>query len=287
MVITRLSGGLGNQMFQYAAGKRLACHLGVPLMIDTSLFSAQHCATAREYALDAFALEDPIATADDLRPFLPRHGLSRWLPRFARHRTYYRERHFHFDPAVLELRGEVCLDGYWQSERYFSDIAGTIREAFRFKQPLSGKNLHLYQQIRDVEAVSLHVRRGDYVSDEKTHRWHGVCGVDYYDRAINHIVEHVSGPNFFVFSDDLHWASNHLKFRHPVTFVDHNPPEMGHEDMRLMSFCRHHIIANSSFSWWGAWLNPNPGKIVIAPRKWFSGFEADTRDLYPEGWLRF
>ena len=287
MVITRLSGGLGNQMFQYAAGKRLATRLGVGYRLDLSLFETLQCATPRRYALDVFALDDPIASPEEVRPFLPRRGVRSWLDRLGgRRRTYYRERHFHFDPAVLELGGDVCLEGYWQSERYFADIAGLIREAFRFPEPRSGPNLELGRRIRDVVAVSVHVRRGDYVADETTHRWHGVCGIDYYRRAIEHIAERIERAEFFVFSDDPAWAQANLKFPTAVTFVDHNPPERGFEDMRLMSLCRHHIIANSSFSWWAAWLAVNGDKIVVAPRRWFATDELDASDVCPADWLR-
>lgn len=288
MVITRLIGGLGNQMFQYAAGKRLSCALNAELKLDTSLFETTKYRVQRQYALDVFSIDEAIASPGEVRSYLPRNGIWRRLLGAERmDRTYYKERYFHFDPAVLCLTGEVFLEGYWQSERYFSDVAGTIREAFQLKTPLEGRNKELAEHIAAVEAVSLHVRRGDYVADETTHHRYGVCGIDYYQRAISHIAEHVERPELFIFSDDPEWARSNLKFSHPMTFIDHNPPAQGYEDMRLMSLCRHHIIANSSFSWWGAWLNSRPDKIVIAPRNWFDHYDVDTSDLYPQGWLKF
>ena len=124
------------------------------------------------------------------------------------------------------------------------------------------------------------------MSDPHTNQVHGTCDLGYYAQAVAHIANRVSQPVFFVFSDDHAWAREHLVLSHPVHYVDHNDTAHGYEDMRLMSLCRHHIIANSSFSWWGAWLNPRPDKIVVAPQRWFNDYDADTRDLCPEGWVR-
>ena len=129
-------------------------------------------------------------------------------------------------------------------------------------------------------AVSLHVRRGDYVSDPKTKAILGVCSLDYYRAAIAHIAERIESPAFFVFSDDIAWAKANLEIPFPCEYVDHNQGQQSYNDMHLMSLCKHHIIANSSFSWWGAWLNPRKDKIVIAPENWFANNE-DAKDLIP------
>jgi len=200
--------------------------------------------------------------------------------------TYYKEPHFNFDPGVLELTGDVCLDGYWQSERYFKDVADIIRDALKVTLPMTGRNLDLSRRIGDVDAVSLHVRRGDYLIDQQVLEWHGVCGLDYYRQAIDYIVDWVKRPEFFVFSDEPEWAKAHLEFDHPVTFIDHNPPDKGYEDLRLMTICRHHIVANSSFSWWGAWLASSNDQIVLAPHKWFATDELDASDIYPANWIK-
>ena len=198
----------------------------------------------------------------------------------------YREPHFQFDPALLELRAPVYLDGYWQSERYFSSIAVLLRQELTAKAPLDPKNEALARSIDAVNAVSLHVRRGDYVDNPATTRFHGVCSLDYYQRAIDYISLRVEAPHLFVFSDDPQWTRANLRYAAATTFVDANPPDRGYRDMGLMARCRHHIIANSSFSWWGAWLNPSCEKIVIAPDRWFSAARNDTRDLIPPGWVR-
>jgi hypothetical protein len=148
---------------------------------------------------------------------------------------------------------------------------------------MSSRNLELAEEINTVNAVSLHVRRGDYVSNPRTMATNGVCPLSYYDSAIRYICARVDAPHFFVFSDDMDWVRENLNIDHPCRYVDHNCSTESFNDMRLMSMCRHHIIANSSFSWWGAWLNPREDKIVIAPKKWFANSN-DTKDLLPFGW---
>jgi hypothetical protein len=152
---------------------------------------------------------------------------------------------------------------------------------------MSSPNEEMAHRIGGEEsAVSIHVRRGDYVSDAGTNRFHGTCSVDYYHDAVDRISGFAPASHFFVFSDGIDWAKENLRLRQPVTYVDFNDGEKNYEDLRLMSLCKHHIIANSSFSWWGAWLNPNPDKIVIAPKKWFNDPSINTDDLIPNSWLR-
>ena len=141
-------------------------------------------------------------------------------------------------------------------------------------------------EIAACNAVSLHVRRGDYAADPVVTSMHGLCPLDYYDRAVEYVLGRVSDPAFFLFSDDPDWVREHLKLRGSVSVVDHNGPDSGSEDLRLMSLCRHHIIANSTFSWWGAWLDPRPDKLVIAPKRWFADESLDTSDLLPAGWVK-
>lgn len=142
------------------------------------------------------------------------------------------------------------------------------------------------EMISAAQAVSIHVRRGDYAQDRITQQVHGLCGLDYYDRAAQYIAAHVAAPHFFIFSDDMPWVKENLKLSFPVTFVDHNNESSDYNDLLLMSLCDHHIIANSSFSWWGAWLSDSAEKIVIAPQMWFANSNADTKDLLPDSWVR-
>src|SRR5262245_48269614 len=142
------------------------------------------------------------------------------------------------------------------------------------------------EAMRRVPSVSLHVRRGDYVRDPALNRIHGTCSLEYYADAIDYVAQRVPGARFFVFSDDLRWVEHNLPIRHPVEYVRHNTGQQGHEDIRLMSHCQHHIIANSGFSWWGAWLDPRPEKIVCAPARWFADDRYDTRDVIPASWVK-
>jgi hypothetical protein len=194
------------------------------------------------------------------------------------------ERHFHFDPRILDLPGNVYLDGYWQSEKYFKDIESIIRSEFIVKTMSDPANEAMSERICGTESVSVHVRRKDYVSDSATSRIHGGCSLAYYYAAAERIARAVAEPHFFVFSDDAQWARENLDLKYPTTFVTHNGPDKNYEDLRLMTLCNHHIVANSTFSWWGAWLSINPDKMVIAPRKWFAESDLDCRDLIPDSW---
>jgi hypothetical protein len=183
---------------------------------------------------------------------------------------------------VLKLGGNVCLKGFWQSWRYFADIQDLIHQEFTLKSPLGVGATELAKKIQGVTAVGIHIRRGDYVSNPVTHQFHGICDLDYYARAISCMAEAVQQPYFFVFSDEPQWARENLKIDFPCTIID--PNHQDYEDLYLLSLCQHFIIANSSFSWWAAWLSSNPGKSVIAPRRWFAAEDIDMGDLALPGW---
>ncbi len=296
IVITRLIGGLGNQMFQYAAGRALALRCEADLKFDVTGFAAVGSHAKRRFELDAFSIHGGAASAADLaqfgrssKPRSPRlDRVLAWL-RIGRRNgdgTVYREPHFHYDPMVAELRAPVYLDGYWQSEKYFADIDGVLRRDFAAKAALDRENESLGARIGAVNAVSLHVRRGDYVSNPTTNRFHGVCPPDYYHGAVDYIAGRVGAVHLFVFSDDQEWTCANMRFSVPTTFVGVNPSDCGYRDMQLMARCRHHITANSSFSWWGAWLNPSREKIVVAPKHWFGDSRNDARDLVPPTWVQ-
>ena len=291
MIIVCLKGGLGNQMFQYAAARRLASLHKVSLKLDLSWFGDDLSGvTPRSYALDPFFIHAEPATYQEIaRLYEPQAGRIRRLlnsinPRYRK--THIRGQNFHFDPDILQLPDNIILDGYWQSEKYFSNIDSVIRSDFTVRAEPEGRNREVAAVINESNAVSIHLRRGDYVSDAKNVARYWVCSNDYYMRAIKLVTEQVERPHFFVFSDDPDWVREHFIMPHPMTLVDHNGPDQAHEELRLMSHCSHHIIANSSFSWWGAWLNPRPDKIVIAPLRWFNDPTIDTSDLMPATWLR-
>lgn len=288
MVIVKLIGGLGNQMFQYAAGRRLAQQLRTQLKLDVFDFEIYKL---RSYNLSIFNVNAKFASAADVA-WLKFGKASRikklrlLIERGLSGPSYIQEKHFHLNPGVLTLHDNVYLDGYWQSEAYFKDIEDAIRNDFKLRVPPSQENSRLAERIDSVGSVSVHIRRGDYVSDPATNRVHGTLDPDYYERSMDLIAAKITNPHFFIFSDDPGWAKMNLTMKHGRTVIDNNDEAHAHEDFRLMSRCKHHIIANSSFSWWAAWLSPYLDKIVIAPKKWFNDPSINTSDLIPESWLR-
>ena len=187
--------------------------------------------------------------------------------------------------VFLSLGDGAYLDGYWQSERYFAEVAQVARAEFALRRPPDAENQRMLDAIRGAEAVGIHARRGDYVTDARTRDVHGHAPAEYYAAAVARIRSLVRAPAFFVFSDDPAWAAQHLRVDPATVIVGHNDAGRDYEDLRLMSACRHHIIANSTFSWWAAWLGERPGQRVIAPRHWFRD-GPDARDLVPARWER-
>lgn len=294
MIFVKLMGGLGNQMFQYAAARRLALQHGTEVVFDPSYFD--YCSpegVPRQYELDHFCVNGRIATPLEVAE---KSGFCEsWLLRLkiminrvfgtGTKLNLYKEEQNCFCKEVLSLPDDVYLSGYWQSERYFSDIAGILREEFRVRTALDGVNKEISAQICTTDSVAVHFRRGDYVTSTKTAAFHGNLTEAYYLRAIEELCRIVSSPHLYIFSDEPDWVRHEMTFPVPATIVDHNPPERGYEDLRLMSSCRHAIIANSSFSWWGAWLINNPNKVVVAPQQWFNDNSNNIPDLIPSGWL--
>jgi hypothetical protein len=288
MIIVRLIGGLGNQLFQYATARQLAFINNTQLKLDISGFETYKL---HAYSLQNFKIQEGFATLEEVAKLKPKGFLSKIILRIdARHRFPWRswkiERHFHYDPHVLTLRGNIYLDGYWQSERYFKHIENIIRQELVVNTDLDSKNMATAQHIEATQSICLHIRRGDYASNPVTLQLHGVCSLEYYLAAANRIANGIDDPHFFIFSDDPVWAEKNLKLPYPYTLVSHNKADKNYEDLRLMSLCRHFIIANSTFSWWGAWLSSHPDKMVIAPAKWFNDPTINDYDLIPSSWLR-
>ena len=288
MVIVRLTGGLGNQMFQYAASRALADRLGVELLLDTRAFEhalAFQDYTRRAYALSPFKLRARLATAAEMKHWpvwVVEIGMRlRFLHFFFRH--WHFESAITYDPSVRTLHQPVCLVGYWQSERYFIDVADKIRADFTLSEPLCGTNAELLQLADSVGSVGVHVRRGDFASLNNAAKVHGLCSVDYYRRAIDLVRGRCRECHFLVFSDDPQWARAELQLESSAIFVTGNA-EKPEQDLALMSACKHHIIANSSFSWWAAWLGYSPDQIVIAPSPWYASPKLDARDLAISRW---
>lgn len=290
IIIVRVTGGLGNQMFQYAAALALAERLGGRVYLEVSSFKRY---ALRQYELDK--LNIPQQFSEDL-PFsyALREIPSRFLRNFSRRSGYfagvYKEPNFHFDEAFTRISGSIIrVKGYFNSPLYFSGCENILREQLRPKELLNPKAQVYHEQIWTTpKAVSLHVRRGDYVNDAGTAAVHGSVAANYWHRAIG-LINHIVGDDarYFLFSDDPDYLEREFKdLRNSV--VVRSEAKASFEDMHLMSACQHHIIANSSYSWWGAWLSNNPSKTVIAPAQWFTRAmmaKTNTMDLYPEGWI--
>lgn len=278
MIITKLIGGLGNQMFQYAAGRQIAVANNTQLKLDISGYDHQVGITPREYRLGVFNIQAAPAGKSELWRY-------RLTMAMLRHHKI-QQKNIHNIRQFLVFPDHSYLEGYWGSEKYFKGIEDIIRQDFTFKSRPDEENKKLIEKIKNSKSISIHIRRGDYVLDKKTNQFHGVCSLKYYQQAVKLITQKISRPYFFVFSDDPQWAEKHFKLQLPMQVVKHNYKKSHHEDMRLMTFCQHNIIANSSFSWWGAWLNSNPDKIVIAPKNWFNDPKINTKDIIPKSWLR-
>lgn len=276
MIIVKLSGGLGNQMFQYAAGVALSKKLESKLYMDLGWFnevSENPELTNRVYELAGFGINPAsISLLDKLS-----YRLN--PPRV------FREESFNYNPAFKGLHGNTILDGYWQSYKYFEDYREDILKVFSFPDQVSIENQELLRKVSGSDSISIHVRRGDYTT-KAGRNFHGLIPLTYYTKALTQICKKANYPSLFIFSDDIEWCKRNVRYGLPTTYIDGNSPNNGVEDMRLMSACKHSIIANSSFSWWAAWLNTNPSKIVIAPKKWFADKTIGTKDLVPPKWKR-
>ena len=295
MIIVKLNGGLGNQMFQYATGLSLAIKLQVPLRLDISPFKHQHSIdTPRKYSLSVFNITATIVSTKDALELTQRGtSLFRKLSRKLRGKqvpkgeNYYLEPHYHYAPINSLTQDDIYLDGYWQSYRYFTKYRRQLLTEFTPHKNLTSATLTCLNTIKEQKSsVSLHIRRGDYITNTNANSYHGIASLGYYQKAIDHFTQGLSSPHFFIFSDDLNWAQENVRFIQDVTFVELPLETPDYEEIILMSKCDHNIIANSSFSWWGAWLNQNDNKKVIAPKKWFQDATIDTSDLIPKEWLR-
>jgi hypothetical protein len=191
-----------------------------------------------------------------------------------------------FDEGLSALGDNLYLDGFWQSELYFSEIRDLLLKEFTFKKAPSPENAKCLSTIATHNSVCVHVRRGDYVSTETGRTRHGVCSLDYYHAAAAYLEKHVDNLSYFIFSDDPDWVAATLQGLKSMTLVSHNVRKDDAEDLRLMMNCKYFIIANSSFSWWAAWLGQFEGKIVVAPKRWYVSTTQSEKDLVPQSWIR-
>ncbi len=282
MIIVRLQGGMGNQMFQYALGRVLSIKNNTELKFDTSFFDLNLLGvTKRIYSLDVFNIQGDIARKLDI-PIIYRNSLFNYFfSRFMKNKG--KENSFNFDLRFFDLGKDVYLDGYFQSPKYFSGFEDIIRKDFTLKNNLPQNIQEVAKEISNNESLCLHVRRGDFVGNKH----HEVVNNDYYKNGIDYIYKNKKIDKIYVFSDDIKWCENNLKFDLPVMFVGDEYlgiKDTGH--LFLMSQCKNFVISNSSFSWWAVWLSDNKDKIVVAPKNWFPDTSIDTSDLIPNEWIK-
>ncbi|HEX8994093.1 MAG TPA: alpha-1,2-fucosyltransferase [Candidatus Paceibacterota bacterium] len=300
MIIVRIFGGLGNQMFQYAYGRARANAIHTKLALDISSYERTgQNTTPRVFGLAAWRTQvTRIATANDFRAIgIPapydqsllarlRRRMTRILEgakRVSRRRAVY-EPESNFDPDYLFISDNAYLVGNWQSEKYFLDDAANIRDEFQPASPLSEKAQALLKEVTVGTSVGIHVRRGDYVNDPRVIQKVGTLPLSYYHKAVAYISSHVAIDRLYVFSDDIAWCKTNLSFEFPTTYVSKEFKDW--ESLWLMSRCTHAIIARSSFSWWAAWLNPNQDKIIVAPRGRRTISDPRDADFAPSSWIR-
>lgn len=287
-IIIRLVGGLGNQLYQYALGRSLSLRSGHPMLLDRrNVFRDSF----RNYELSVFNIQEEYA--DLLTHWCTRRAASnrsgklfRTLCPLAWNYKIIQDKEAGFDPSILNLKkGTLVLEGYWQSFKYFEPYQDVIRTELTFKKRPNTQNAQIIDEIEDVNSIAVHIRRGDYITNPKNASL-GTCPLEYYQKANDFIEQHVKKPHFYIFTDDPEWAKGNLTFSGPTKVVDYNLGKADYEDFRLMTHCKHFIIANSSFSWWGAWLARYPNKTVIAPMNWFKIDNFPPEDRIPGEWLR-
>ncbi|HLG40457.1 MAG TPA: alpha-1,2-fucosyltransferase, partial [Chitinophagaceae bacterium] len=262
----------------------LAEQLNTPFRLET-ITSLQRD-RKRHIALHDFHTQFELATKTEVIKFVFLPALYRhWPSLFSRFgRNIYREPHFYFDKNFFSLNDPVFLDGFWQSPRYFKSIETVLREEFTIKPELIKNVIEKGKEMENKSSIAVHIRRGDFLNP-KIKTYHGVMSAFYFEKAIGMVKEMVSAPFVYFFSDDIEWVKQNLVVDKNSEFVS-GYTQSSVEDFYLMSKCRHNVIANSSFSWWAAWLNANSGKIVVAPQKWFAVADINTNDLIPSEWIR-
>lgn len=289
-VIAQIHSGLGNQMFQYATGRSLADRAGLELQLCQKDFSQDYI--GRTYGLDAFGIRAEQIGLWAASVFRDRAGWRGKLVGMAedsRHPLYIREPiPARFMEEVVAVKSPLFLEGYWQNEAYFADNAARIRNDFQPMQalPAQAEALALALKAEEGATVSVHVRRGDYAHHPHISQVHGVLSAEYYRDALAYLQAKLPDARFYVFSDEPDWVASHMPWPEQTVVVQTPEDAPAWVDMHLMSLCSHHVIANSSYSWWGAWLGERPGAITIAPQRWSIKEEVAPAGLIPERWIR-
>ena len=276
-----LMGGLGNQLFQYAAARNIAYLHNYEILLDlrdTSIYGGKH-----PFALNHFNIKARIANKSEL----PAQPINKF--------KYFLWRHMYCNPRLVKDKDlsvnkfsfvsyhDLYLRGYYQSEKYFINIANILHDELKYITPPSKNNVIMLKNIKANNSVSIHVRRGDYL-EKKWSNHFSQCSIQYFTSAIKYISKRTGPPVIYIFTNDIHWVKSNLRFKYRTVISENNQGIYDYEDLRLMSACKHNIISNSTFSWWGAWLNQYSKKIVVTPNKWFTSNVISFPDIVPHEW---
>lgn len=292
MIIAEVAGGLANQMIIYAAARALSLHKNVELKLDLGALQKDKL---RKYQMHHLNISAEIASPSEIAK-IRRSSKIKIVEKIKNKLRkklkikvpyIYREPLCSYDESFWSLPDDVYIGGNFISTKYFDNIKSILITEFAVQSVLSRTTEEICESMNNCESVSIHVRRGDFASNPHTNEFHGLIDVDYYSRAMKYVESRISNPSYFLFSDDIAWARENIVSAQPITFVDHIGQEDAYEDMHLMKNCKHNILANSGFGYWGAWLNENAQQIVVAPKKWFANDEINALfDLIPTEWIR-
>jgi hypothetical protein len=280
-IFMRLSGGLGNQMFQYAAGRALALRHNATLHLDIDGYEA-HNNNKRSYELTNFNISGTVYCSNYTK-FWWKNKISKIILNI-RGLSYKEPNDFIQDDNFFKIKIGSYLQGYFQSFHYFQDIESTIRNEFTFKRNLKSESdrylVGLLNDIEQRESICVHIRRGDYLANDSLN----ICGLKYYNEGLKIIAERINNPHCVVFSDDIDWVAKNFKPSLPTTLIYPTADHPSSLYLELMSSCKHFVISNSTYSWWAAWLASNKTKIIVAPKLWQRNFAG--QGLIPDGWIR-
>ncbi len=288
MIYVQIKAGLGNQMFEYAFGRAVSLEQNRPLALDLSWYeNASKKDTPRLFLLDKFNIQAKTATPQELiKHSTPFKRLFRKIIRRLKYKKDYL-----YNPSEAASSKEY-FEGHWANEKYFKKYRDIVCNDLGLKNPLSPSLNSTLEKIKSDKSsgkitVSVHVRRGDCVTNAHAASFQGTVDTSYYDQSHDYLSKKFGKEEiaYYIFSDDINWAREHILNGQNNTYVS-KPEIPDYEELHLMSLCAHNIIANSSFSWWGAWLNRNPEKIVIAPKQWLKDTSFDTSDVCPPQWIR-
>ncbi len=297
MIVTKLIGGLGNQMSQYATGRAVAFRSRSKLKLDITGYKNQNSAdTYRDYELNIFRIKENFAKQTDINKLKGKNGS--FIERVIRNRIpvinkfvptnkeyFFENIGEKFEPKILKIPGNAYLDGWWHSWKYFDGIRQVILKEFSLRKRLDVKNKKYLNEIMNTNSIGVHVRRGDYIKNYSN--YFNSCSVTYYKKAVKLVASKIVDPVIYIFfSDDVEWIKKNFKFPYKTVLISHNRGKDSYKDLLLMQNCKHNIIANSSFSWWAAYLNTNPNKIVVAPKKWLINQKFPIDDRIPKGWIK-